>query len=65
MDSLKKKELKEKIEKVIKESIPDEEVLSMQELENTEGGEECIFGCTADCTAGCISGCWWSGTGSY
>jgi hypothetical protein len=65
MDAKRKEELKSKIEKKFKESIKDEAILSMEEIENIEGGEECVIGCEADCWAGCQGGCWWSGSGSY
>ena len=53
MNDFMKDEIKGKIEKVIKETISDEEVLSMQELEDSEGGRICNNSCVI-CTSGLI-----------
>ena len=53
MNDFKKEELKGKIEKAIKETISDEEVLSMEELEDSEGGRICNTNCVL-CTTGLL-----------
>ena len=61
MNALKKNEQKGTAEKMVNESISDEEVLSMQELETSEGGR-CMLGwCENGCVPGCLHGCWWGG----
>lgn len=48
MNSINKDELKERIEKTIKETVSNEDLLAAEELENTEGGA-CALGCTPGC----------------
>jgi len=58
----KKDDLTKKIVEVINEVRADEEVLSMEELENVEGGLECGIGCDQGCLIGCMSGGVWGGS---
>jgi len=58
----KKDDLTKKIVEVINEARADEEALSMEELENVEGGLECGIGCDPGCLLGCSPGGFWGGS---
>jgi len=56
MDASNKKELMKKVVSTLKETTLGEDSLSIEELENSEGGRICVF-CSPGCEPGCQGSC--------